>query len=65
MSLKQLVNTTVIYDAFLVYLDEQIQKQHKVLETTNDTTLIFKAQGAISVLRRMKKLREEVNGEHS
>ncbi len=65
MSLKQLVNTPAIYEAFLEHLDEQIAAQHKVLETSADQTLLFKAQGAIAVLKRMKQLRESVNGKHS
>lgn len=65
MSLKQLVNTPAIYDAFLEHLDEKIAEQHKVLETTADSNLMFKAQGAILVLKRLKQLREAVNGKHS
>lgn len=65
MSLKQLVNTPAIYDAFLVHMDEKIAEQHKILETSADQTLLFKAQGAIAVLKRLKQLREAVNGKHS
>ena len=65
MSLKQLVNTPAIYDAFLEYLDDKIAEQHKILETSADQTLLFKAQGAIAVLKRLKQLREAVNGKHS
>jgi len=40
-----------------------IQKQHKALEQTDNNILMYRSQGAIAALRRLKLLRDEVNGQ--
>lgn len=65
MSLKQLVNTPAIYDAFTEHLEAEIQKYYKSLDNMSDTVLIYRTQGAIQALKRLKQLREAVNGKHS
>lgn len=65
MSIKQLVNTPDIYNAFLEHLDTLITKEHKTLETNSEPHLIYKAQGAVAVLKRLKQLREIINNEPS
>ncbi len=61
MSLKLLVNDDKIYSAFQEYLDGQIASQQKILEFHTEPTVIYKAQGALAVLRKLKNLRESVN----
>ncbi len=48
------------WDHFSKYLDSIIDQQHKVLEQTEDMVAVHKAQGAIDMLRKIKRLREDV-----
>jgi hypothetical protein len=59
--LKPLVNNKRQWDAFNDYLDWVIAQQQANLEQNVDMVHIHKAQGAIHFLRRLKKLRDEVN----
>jgi len=43
------------------YLDALIEQHHKAIEQTEDTVSIYRTQGAIAALRRLKYLRDEVN----
>jgi hypothetical protein len=36
--------------------------QHKVLEQADNTIMMYRAQGAVAILNRLKLLRDEVNG---
>jgi len=47
---------------FNKYLDALIEQQHKAMEQADDNIVLHRAQGAISALRRLKFLREEVLG---
>jgi len=60
--LKPLVNNKNQWVDFTDYIDFIIGQQHKVLEQSSDIIIIHQAQGAISTLRRLKLLRDEVNG---
>lgn len=62
MSLKLLVNDERIHSAFQEYLDGQIASQQKILEFHTEPTVIYKAQGALAVLRKLKLLRDSING---
>ncbi len=62
MNLKKLINDKPLWDNFLEYLDSKITEQHRVMEQANDVQVIFKTQGAITALRRLKYLRDEMNG---
>ena len=62
MSIKKLVNDKQTYDAFLEELDAWIEKERKALEACADTVDIYRHQGAVRVLRRLKTLRDIVNG---
>ena len=61
MNLKKLVNDKPLWDNFLEYLDRSIGEQHRVMEQASDIQVIFKTQGAITALRRLKYLKEEMN----
>ena len=62
MNLKKLVNDNALWDNFLEYIDDAIQKNHIALEQSDNHVVIHRLQGAIGALRRLKYLREEMNG---
>ncbi len=62
MNLKQLVNDKSLWDNFVEYLDDAIAKNHTALEQSDNHIVIHRLQGAIGALRRLKYLREEMNG---
>ena len=61
-ALSDLVNRKQKWDAFNYILDNYINFHQKTLEQSNDEKEMFKAQGAITALRKLKYLKEEVNG---
>ena len=62
MNLKKLVNDKALWDNFLEYIDNNIAKNHTALEQADNAVIIHRLQGAIGALRRLKYLREEMNG---
>ncbi len=62
MSLKKLVNDKELYDTFLKHVDDLIYLQHKQMEQATEPVIFYRAQGAITQLRKLKSLREQVNG---
>ena len=62
MNLKKLVNDKALWDNFVEYLDDTIAKNHTAVEQADNTVIIHRLQGAIGALRRLKYLREEMNG---
>jgi hypothetical protein len=60
--LTDLVNRKNKWEAFNVILDNYISFHQKTLEQSTDEKELYKAQGAISALRKLKYLKEEVNG---
>ena len=65
MNLKKLVNDKALWDNFVEYLDDSIAKNHTALEQADNAVIIHRLQGAIGALRRLKYLREEMNGAKS
>lgn len=61
MSLKAFVNNTAMYDAFLEELDAMIKAEHKVMEQVSEPIDLYRSQGTIFALKKLKKLREKVN----
>lgn len=61
MNLKKLVNDKPLWDNFIEYLDDAIEKNHIALEQSDNHVVIHRLQGAIGALRRLKYLREEMN----
>jgi len=57
-NLKPLVNHQLQLNN---YIDALIGQHHKAIEQTEDTIVVYRTQGAISALRRLKYLRDEVN----
>ncbi len=60
--LTDLVNKKNKWDAFNAVLDNYISFHQKTLEQSADEKELYKAQGAIAALRKLKYLKEEVNG---
>jgi len=61
MNLKELVNNKRLWDNFVEYIDHNIAIHHSAMEQAEDVHTLYKAQGSISALRRLKYLREEMN----
>jgi hypothetical protein len=62
MSLKSFVNNKQEWDSFLEYIEVAVSKVHKRLEQETSVEAIFRAQGEINALKRLKSMRDEVNG---
>ena len=62
MHLKQLVNDKECYDQFLQHIDDLIYMRQRTMESANDAVIVYRQQGAIDVLRKLKLLRETLNG---
>jgi len=62
MNLKPFVNNKDLYDDFLLYLDQTIEGKRKTLEQATDMVVVYQTQGQIAALRKLKTLREQVNG---
>jgi hypothetical protein len=65
MSLKTFVNNKAEWDAFCTELDEMIEMMQKRLEQSEHIVEIHQTQGGIRALRRLKYLRDKVNGKQS
>ena len=61
--LKPLVSNNLQWDAFVEMLDNEIDSQHKKLEQSKDVQDIYQSQGAISALRRLNYLKDEINAQ--
>jgi hypothetical protein len=61
--LKGLVNNPQQWEAISNYIDALIEQQHKAIEQTDSVVIIHRSQGSIATLRRLKLLRDEVNGQ--
>jgi hypothetical protein len=57
-----LVNNREQWELFNSYLDYLISNQHKNLEQADTDIIVYRTQGAISALKRLKQLREEIYG---
>ena len=62
MVLRRLTGDKELWDSFVEYIDESIAKQHKALEQADNVILMHRSQGAIAALRKLKYLRDEING---
>jgi protein-arginine kinase activator protein McsA len=61
MHLKQLVNDKECYDQFQQHIDDLINMRQRTMESANDSVIVYRQQGAIDVLRKLKLLRETLN----
>mgnify|MGYP001219468262 FL=1 len=60
--LKPLVENKKLLDSFNDYIDVLINRQHQIIEQSEDNIVMYRAQGAIASLRRLKLMRQEVLG---
>ena len=60
--LKSVVNNKEVWDSFLEMLDAKIAIAHKKLEIESTMEGLYRAQGEVAALHRLKHLRDEVNG---
>jgi len=61
-NLKQWVNNKDFVDAFNAHIDDLIYLQHKQMEQATEPAVFYRAQGSVATLRKLKLLRETVNG---
>lgn len=61
-ALKPMVNAPLQWKAFCDSVDYYIDLNNRKLEQASDSVEIYRAQGAIAALRKLKLLRDEVNG---
>jgi hypothetical protein len=61
--IKPLLNNPQLLTHLNDYFDSQIAGQHKIMEQSNDIVIIHRSQGAVAILKRLKMLRDEINGE--
>lgn len=62
MNLKLLVNDKNLWDDFCGELDERIENARRSLEQASTQEEMFRCQGDIRTLRKLKTLRDKVNG---
>ncbi len=62
MSIKLLVNDKKIWDSFNELIDQKLKFVHSQLEQTMKSEDLYRLQGEARALRRLKLLRDEVNG---
>ena len=55
-----MVNNNHQWEAFSNYIDLVIEQHQKVFEQSDDTNTMYRQQGAIAALRKLKYLRDEV-----
>ena len=55
-----MVNNQAQWSKFEAYLDFIIDQQHRTMEQTTEAIQVYRSQGAIYQLRRLKLLRDEV-----
>jgi hypothetical protein len=58
--LKALVSNQAQWSKFENYIDFLIEQQHRTMEQTTESVAMYRSQGAIYQLRRLKLLRDEV-----
>ena len=62
-ALKPLVNNQTQWKAFEEMIDFYVLMKQNALEQSSDPQELYRSQGAIAALKRLKKLRDEVNAE--
>ena len=48
------------WEAFNNYIDALIEQQHKILEQSDNDIIMYRSQGAVASLKKLKLLRDEV-----
>ena len=63
MSLKKLVNDKPLWDDFNEELSVRINQLHYSMEQQQEEKELFRLQGEIRGLRKLRQLRDKVNGD--
>ena len=61
-NLKSLVNDKPLWESFLAEVDKRILEVHRAMEQASKLEDMYRLQGQASALRKLKQLREYVNG---
>lgn len=61
--LKGVFNTHIVWEAFTALLEQKARGYYKILEQAKDPIDLYKAQGALDALMKMKRLRNEINAQ--
>jgi len=61
--LKSVFNTHIVWEAFIGVLEIKARSYYKILEQSKDPIDLYKAQGALDALMKMKRLRDEINAQ--
>jgi len=61
-NLKSLVNDKPLWDSFLEEMDKRLSDVHRMMEQASDSESLYRLQGQASAFRKLKQLREYVNG---
>ena len=48
------------WEAFSNYVDALVEQHHKILEQADNNIIMYRAQGAVASLKKIKLLRDEV-----
>ena len=57
-----MVNSKPQWEAFNNFIDILIEEQHTSMEQAEHSTIVYRCQGAVLALRKLKQIREEANG---
>jgi hypothetical protein len=55
------VNDKEAYSQFQQHIDDLIYIRQRTMETATDAVIVYRQQGAIDVLRKLKLLKETLN----
>jgi hypothetical protein len=61
-NLKPLVNDKPLWESFLEEMDTRLAETHRAMEQTDNSNSLYRLQGQATTLRKLKQLREYVNG---
>ena len=61
-NLKALVNDKPLWDSFLEEMDTRLADTHRAMEQADDSHTLYRLQGQATALRKLKQLRDYVNG---
>ena len=62
IALKKIVNDKSVWVAFNKTLDDKINQVHVKMEQVQGEADIYRCQGEVAALRKLKYLRDEING---
>ena len=62
IALKKIVNDKSVWVAFNKTIDDKINQVHVRMEQVQGEADIYRCQGEIAALRKLKYLRDEING---